>query len=106
MLESVTERRTQVFWGATEIVFEAEADAGAEGWESSTEGVWEEDGGKYVPCSTAYLWELLGMGFDLVNFAVFFPKGAISDESCEAEVEKLGEGAGFGIVGVSEAGAV
>ena len=106
MLESVAERRTRMFRGAMEIVLEAKADAGAEGGESFAQGVWEEDGGEYVSCSTAYLWELLGMRFDLVDIAVFFPKGAISDESCEAEVEELGECAGFRIVCVGEARAV
>ena len=100
------ERRTQTFRGAMEIVLEAKANAGAEGGEGFTEGVWEEDGGKYVSCSTAYLWKLLGMRFDLVDIAVFFPKGAISDESCEAKVKELRESAGFGVVGVSEARAV
>ncbi len=106
MLESVAERRTRVFWGAIEIVLEAKANAGAEGGEGFTEGVWDEDGGKYVSCSTAYLWKLLSMRFDLVDIAVFFPKSAISDESREAEVEELGESAGFGVVVVSEARAV
>ena len=106
MLESVAERRTRMFRGAMEFVLEAEAVAGAEGGEGFAEGVWEDDGGEYVSCSTAYLWELLGMRFDLVDIAVFFPKGAISDESCEAEVEELGECAGFRVVGVGEARAV
>ncbi len=61
MLESVAERRTRVFWGAIKFVLEAEAYMGAEGGEGFTQGVWEEDGGKYVRCSTAYLWKLLGM---------------------------------------------
>ena len=106
MLESVAERSTRMFRGAMEIVLKAKADAGAEGGERFTEGVWEEDRGDYVSCSTAYLWKLLGMRFDLVDIAVFFPKGAISDESREAEVEELSKSAGFGIVGVSEARAV
>ena len=89
-----------------EIVFEAKADASPEGWEGFTKGVWEEDGGKYVSCSTAYFWKLLGMRFNLVDIAIFFPEGAISDESREAEVEELGESAGFGVVGVSEARAI
>ena len=89
-----------------EIVLEAKADAGAEGGKGFTEDVWEEDGGKYVSCPAAYLWKLLSMRFNLVDIAVFFPKGAISDESREAEVEELGESAGFGVVGVSEARAI
>ena len=84
MLESVAEGRTRMFWGAIEIILEADADAGAERGEGFTEGVWEEDGGEYVSCSTSYLWQLLGMRFDLIDITVFFPKGAISDESCEA----------------------
>ena len=84
MLEPVAERRTRMFRGAMEIVLEAKADAGAEGGEGFAKSVWEEDSGKYVSCSTPYLWKLLGMRFDLVDIAVFFPKGAISDESREA----------------------
>ena len=95
-----------MFRGAMEIVLEAKANAGTEEGEGFTEGVWEEDGGKYVSCSMAYLWKLLGMRFDLVDIAVFFPKGAVSDESREAEVKELGEGAGFGVVGVSKTRAV
>ena len=106
MLESIAERRTRVFRGAMEIALKAKADAGAEGGESFAKGVWEEDGGEYISCSTAYLWKLLGMRFDLVDITVFFPKGAISDESREAEVKELGESAGFRIVCVGEARAV
>ena len=84
MLDSVAERRTRMFWGAIEIMLEAEPDAGAEGGEGFTEGVWEENGSKDVACSPTYLWQLLGMRFDLIDITVFFPKGAISDESCEA----------------------
>lgn len=106
MLESVAERRMRMFWGAIEIILEADADAGAEGGEGFTEGVWKENGSKDVPCSTAYLWQLLSMRFDLVDITVFLPKGAISDKSCKAQVEELGESAGFGVVVVSEAGAI
>lgn len=84
MLESITERRTRVFWDAIEIVLEAEADAGAEGGEGFTEGIWEEDRGEDVSCSTANFWQLFGMRLELIDITVFFPKGAISDESCKA----------------------
>ena len=84
MLESVAERRSRIFWGAIEIILEPDADADAKGWEGFTQGIWEEDGGQYVPCSPTYLWQLLGMRFDLVDITVFFPEGAISDECCEA----------------------
>lgn len=84
MLESVAERRMRMFWGATEIPFEADADAGAEGGEGLTEGVWEENGGENVSCSAANFWKLLGIRFDLIDITVLLPKGAISDESREA----------------------
>ena len=46
------------------------------------------------------------MRFDLIDIAVFFPKGAISDESRKTEVKELGESAGFRIICMSEARAV
>lgn len=74
----------RMFWGVIEIVLETEADAGANGGEGFTKSVWEENGSEYIPCSSAYFWQLLGMRFDLVDVTVFFPKGAISNERCEA----------------------
>lgn len=41
-----------------------------------------------------------------MDIAVLLPQSAIPDEGCETEVEEFGEGAGFGVVGVREAGAV
>ncbi len=41
-----------------------------------------------------------------MDIAVLFPQRAIPDEGSETEVEEFGEGAGFGVEGVREAGAV
>lgn len=42
----------------------------------------------------------------MVDVAVFFSEGTVADESCKTKVEKLGKGTGFGVVIVSETGAV